>query len=214
MIKRVLIVAGILVGSALYLSSAVKSEVVPIRRNLSEFPLSIGAYEGSQSAQFDQNTLDVLGVDDYLNRIYTNRDRGLITLYIGYYRSQKQGHTIHSPLNCLPGAGWNPIRRDVVSIPARGDKLHACAINRIIIQKGQDKQLVLYWYQSHGRVIASEYLGKIYSVVDAIRLNRTDAALVRIIGPIHEGTAYGNSEENAIKFAEELFAILNQYLPD
>jgi EpsI family protein len=89
-------------------------------------------------------------------------------------------------------------------------------INRITIQKGLDRQVVLYWYQAHGRVIGSEYLGKIYTVLDAVRMNRTDAALVRIISPVPSLDVQGHdaAEKAAINFVQSVFPLLSQYLPD
>ena len=132
--------------------------------------------------------MKVLGVDDYTNRSYFAPDGRRLGLYIGYHSSQRQGDTIHSPLNCLPGAGWMPTRAGPSHVDVHGTRRQAATaqieVNRVVIERGLDRQLVLYWYQSHGRVVASEYWGKIYTVVDAIRLNRTDAALVRVIVPV------------------------------
>jgi EpsI family protein len=186
---------------------------------LSEFPNMIGAWSEESSTQFDQDTLKVLGVDDYINRNYSESPKKTIGLYIGYYLSQRQGDTIHSPMNCLPGAGWNPIRKEYLKIPvaeSASTAAHEIAINRIIIQKGLDVQVVLYWYQSHGRVIANEYWSKIYTVFDAMRTNRTDAALVRVISPVRgsEESFIRKSEEDATDFVKNLFPILDEYLPN
>ena len=137
---------------------------------------------------------------------------------MGYYGTQRQGASIHSPLNCLPGAGWIPVEQgrlalNVASSP-NGPR-RTIEVNRVVIEKGLDRQLVLYWYQSHDRVIASEYWGKIYTVVDAIRLNRTDAALVRVIAPIksRDPGALEAAEPAASGFVEALFPQLGKYLP-
>jgi EpsI family protein len=139
-------------------------------------------------------------------------------LYIGYYESQRQGDTMHSPLNCLPGAGWSPVQNDHLSInvpvslgTTTGARERSIEVNRYIIEKGVDRQVVLYWYQSHGRVVASEYWGKIYMVVDAIRINRTDGALVRVVAPIV--TSQEDAELDAVDFVRVLFPSLERYLP-
>jgi EpsI family protein len=120
---------------------------------------------------------------------------------------------MHSPLNCLPGAGWNAIKRGHITIPL--DNKSTIEVNRIVILKGLDKQVVLYWYQSHGRVIASEYWGKIYTVLDAVRKNRTDAALVRIICPVAGTDAESEAvaELHAVEFAKAVFPLLERFLP-
>jgi EpsI family protein len=142
-------------------------------------------------------------------------------LYIGYYQSQREGDSMHSPLNCLPGAGWLPVSSGRLAIPvqAPADSASAAAgtieVNRYVVQKGGETMLVLYWYQSHGRVIASEYWGKIYMVLDAIRTNRTDAALVRVIVPM--GSSGASSEQQAERlgsdFVKTIFPLLGQHLP-
>ena len=88
-------------------------------------------------------------------------------------------------------------------------------MNRIVIQKAIDKQVVLYWYQSHGRVVASEYWGKIYTVLDALRTNRTDAALVRTVSPVADldPASEQSSERESIEFVQALFPLLGTYLP-
>ena len=154
-----------------------------------------------------------LGVDDYINRTYVSPDMFPIHLYVGYYQSQRSGDTMHSPLNCLPGAGWNPAKRGHLTIPIN-DK-SSIEINRIVILKGIDKQVVLYWYQSHGRTIASEYWGKIFTVIDAVRTNRTDAALVRVICPVDgvEDEAEAAAERRAVDFVKAMFPLLGRFLP-
>jgi EpsI family protein len=120
---------------------------------------------------------------------------------------------MHSPLNCLPGAGWTPVRSDRIALAPSGGAApqDSVRINRYVIEKGLDRQVVLYWYQSHGRVIASEYWGKIYLVLDALRLNRTDGALVRIMAPVL--TSEAEAERDALEFARTLAPLLGRYLP-
>jgi EpsI family protein len=223
--RRILIVSALLISGAIYLTAASRSEPTPIRRPLSELPNAIGMWLEDRSSEFDKDTLNVLGVNDYINRSYNGPNMGQVGLYIGYYVSQRQGGTIHSPLNCLPGSGWNPIEKDILNIPIPSDfRINASTvgerqeirINRIVIQKEIDKQVVLYWYHSHGRVIASEYLGKIFTVLDALRSNRTDAALVRVISPVNgqQESAQKQAEEQAIDFVKALFPMLGNYLPE
>ncbi len=132
-----------------------------------------------------------------------------VHLYVGYYQSQRQGSTIHSPKNCLPGAGWQPMKSDHITIPVgAGDLIE---VNKVMIEKGIEKQVVLYWYQSRGRVIASEYWAKIYLVLDAIGMNRTDGALVRVISPVVDSERM--AEQQAVDFVKELYPLLGRHLP-
>lgn len=222
MIVRAIIVSSLLVAATFVIALASESEPIPIRIPLSGLPQQIGSWQEKSSLDMDPETLRVLGVDDYIERQYSGPRDTPIGLYIGYYRSQRQGDTIHSPLNCLPGNGWNPAKKEFFSIPVHSgpgnssDPIREIRINRILIQKGSDRQLVLYWYQSHGRVVASEYWGKIYTVLDAIRTNRTDAALVRVISPVAgmDEAAEKAAAQNAIDFVASLFPLLVDYLPD
>jgi EpsI family protein len=175
--------------------------------------MQIGNWQGQQAADIDSKTMAVLGVDDYINRIYYSPELFPASLYIGYYQSQREGDTIHSPLNCLPGAGWNPVKTGHIFIPANGGS--AIEINRIIILKGMNKQVVLYWYQSHGRVVASEYWDKVYTVLDALRTNRTDAALVRVICPVAGADTEAEifSEKRAVEFVKVLYPRLARFIP-
>ena len=131
-------------------------------------------------------------------------------------QSQRQGDAVHSPLNCLPGAGWQPVSKAALPVPVqlRGGTT-TIEVNRYVIEKGIDRQLVLYWYQSHGRVIASEYTGKFMLVADAIRLNRTDTALVRVVVPIPKDgpSPEAQAEETARSFVQAIVPVLDPYIP-
>jgi EpsI family protein len=214
---RALVVAICLLATSAYLAHAERAEPTPIRTPLSELPIVIGGWNGQLGPAFSQAVLDVLRVDDYTRRSYTRADGRRVGFYVGYHATQRQGASIHSPLNCLPGSGWIPVNEGRLHLtvqPRPGGPVEDIEVKRVVIEQGIDRQLVLYWYQSHGRVVASEYWGKIYSVVDAIRLNRTDAALVRVIAPIPMGTGgIGQAERDAADFVRAVFPLLNHHLP-
>jgi EpsI family protein len=183
-------------------------ERVPPRRELTTFPMIFGSWSGSD-LPIDADTLKVAAVDDHLSRVYVSPQGASVAVYVGYYKSQRTGQLIHSPKNCLPGSGWEPIRSERINlISADGAQ---SPVNLYVIENGLRRDLVLYWYQSHGRIIASEYWAKIYMVLDAISMNRTDAALVRVSTPIdHDESA---SLERAQIFATQLLNHIDQYLP-
>ena len=213
MVTRAAILFCCLMGGAVVIASANRSEERVARLPFAQFPMQIEEWRGAPQPPMEPKVLAVLGVDDYLTRAYYTPDQsGLVGLYLGYYGSQRQGDTMHSPLNCLPGAGWAPLSNTRVSIPVLGDSI---VVNRYIIQKGLDRQLVLYWYQSHGRVVASEYWSKFYLIRDAVRLNRTDGAIVRVIAPIAICSEDGGeaAERIATRFVRVLYPMLPQYLP-
>lgn len=215
---RPVVLTCCLLVTSWYLSHASTVEAVPAHAAIESLPLAFDGWAGSNSTPFSPQILAVLGVDHYVIRHYRRPNEPVLGLYVGFYESQRQGDTMHSPLNCLPGAGWIPTSKALSTIRAtdgatRSEReLH---VNRVVIEKGLDRQLVLYWYQSHGRVVASEYWGKIYTVVDALRMNRTDAALVRVITPLGEGPRGTEeaAEARAVAFVQALFPRLAQYLP-
>ena len=189
----------------------------PLRVSFSLFPMQLGEWQGVQRPPFTDRVLEVLGLDDYLTRYYVTPERATVDLYIGYWKSQQQGGAIHSPQNCLPGAGWEPISQRLLTFPdPRNPGAPPLSVNRYVIGKGLDRQLVLYWYQSRGRVVGSEYWSKIYLVLDAARYNRTDAALVRLVAPIN-GTspeAEAQAERQVLEFANVVLPALGAYLPN
>jgi EpsI family protein len=212
---RALAVAVLMLVTAAYLGTAARAEPTPIRRSLSELPFSIETWRGTAAPPFSSEVLEQLRVDDYTMRTYSRAGGGVVGLYVGYYATQRQGASIHSPLNCLPGAGWVPTQKSYESVIVPTDKggSRTVQLNRIVIEKGLDRQLVLYWYQSHGRVVASEYWGKMYSVLDAIRINRTDAALVRIVVPVDSKVGVEEADQRATEFTRALFPLLGNFLP-
>lgn len=214
---RAIVVVLCVASAAGVLARNARSEAVPPRESLAGFPMEMDSWRGQPLPDFEKKVLDVLGVDEYVNRMYTAPGEQPVALYVGYYQSQRQGDTMHSPLNCLPGAGWLPVqqaRRQIAVVDDRG-RSQNIEVNDFIIEKGLDRQVVLYWYQSHGRVVASEYWGKIYTVADAVRLNRTDGALVRLVAPVRGSgpEAEQKAEEAAVAFAQVLFTRLGRYLP-
>ena len=213
MTARLLILSVCFLTTAAYAHHAMRPEAVPPREPLQALTNQVGRWKGREAPKFSDDVLAVLGADDLLNRYYLSAREPAVSLYVGYYRSQREGDTIHSPMNCLPGAGWLPIANDRAAIPIPGR--HApIVVNRFVIRKGSERQVVLYWYQSHGRVVASEYWSKVYMVYDALRSHRSDAALVRVISPVlpsEEGTAA--AEQRVTEFVQALFPHLEVHLP-
>ena len=185
-------------------------ESTPPARPMTEFPQNVGSFKTVAEIPFDKETLKVLGVTDYLNRVYFSPSEGELGLYVGYFRTQRTGAAIHSPKNCLPGAGWQPVVSETYQLPL--DDGRKVPINLYVIRKDLDQEIVLYWYQSHGRVVASEYWGKLYMVYDAMRLNRTDAALVRITAPVRNGDMEA-ARAQALAFAKQIAVDVDQIIP-
>ncbi len=209
---RFLLAAALMLAAALVLQAHSRNEVFPPRLPLSSLPLQIGGWTG-QNYTLDQETLDILGPGEYLVRDYENTGapQPPINLYIAYFPSQKTGDTIHSPSHCLPGAGWVPTLRQTVTL-TRPDG-SSFPVNRYVVSKAGDRQIVLYWFQAHGRAVASEYWAKYYLVADSIRMNRSDGALVRLMSPMYPRESRGAAQARVMKFGSQLIPLLDQYIP-
>ena len=202
----VLVAGGFVVNAWEYLGEA-RVE----RKELRDFPKQVGTWQQTGSdGQLDNQTLAVLRASDYLLRDYRSADGRVVNFYVGYYASQRDGATYHSPLNCLPGSGWVMSDPGKITITPKGRP--AFVANRYVIQNGDHKDLLVYWYQGRGRAVASEYWGKIFTVVDSVRRRRSDGAMVRITTPVN------GSETAALQAAIDLAAnsssILPEFIPD
>lgn len=198
--------------TAVILLARNRTERVPLYQDLQNFP-QIVAGRTSTDIPMSAETLETLGPGKFLMRDYRGAaGEPSMNLYIAFFPSQRTGDTIHSPKNCLPGAGWAPTESGRIQIPTENGK--QIEANRYVVTQGMDRMLVLYWYQSHGRVTASEYWAKYYLVADSMRLNRTDGALVRVITAIARDEDPAKAEARAVKFSQTIIPQLNKYIPD
>lgn len=181
MIARGVIVVAMLLGAALFGTRAAGSEAPVTRESLAALPHALEEWRGHEAAPLSGDVVALLGVDDYIHRTYVAPDGLPIRVYAGYYDSQRQGDTIHSPQNCLPGAGWRPVSSSVITLQGPNG---AVPVNQYVIQKGLDQQVVLYWYQGRGRVVANEFKNKALLMWDAATLRRTNGGLVRVMAPV------------------------------
>jgi EpsI family protein len=209
---RFLIAAALLAVTAIFLHARSRNEVVPVRQPLKAFPQQLGEWTGTDVA-ISQDVLDVLGQGDFLLRVYQDSSgrNSDVDLFLAYFSSQRAGDTIHSPKNCLPGAGWSPIEATRISISSPGRA--SFPANRYIIAKGAERQLVLYWYWAHDRAVASEYLAKFYLVADSIRMNRSDGSLVRVATPLRSGESADAALDRLLAFAGKVVPVLNSFVP-
>ena len=197
----------VLQGALIY--SAVRPESAPSSRPLAQFPVSLGSWTLLQEGVIDADTQAVLKADDLMNRFYAGDGTGA-NLFVAAFRSQRSGKAPHSPKNCLPGSGWTPLESSYASIDVGGTM--PIQVNRYVVAHGDERSLVLYWYQSRDRSIASEYTAKFWVVVDAMRLNRTDTALVRVVVPIVNRDEAA-ADKSAADFVRSFYGTLRQYLP-
>lgn len=208
---RLLVSVALLVGALLVMQLRSSGEAVPIRKPLDGFPVTVGPWRGREGVMLEADALNVLKVKDYVVRRYVDPSGQDLWLYIGYWDTQRKGAQIHSPRNCLPGAGWEPLEASTVTIdlpPPYG----TIAVNRFLIQKDQEQQIAFYWYQSQGRATAGEVAARVQLVKNSIFRNRTDGALVRITAPIRGSVS--ETSVRLIDYIRAMYPVLHDYLPD
>jgi EpsI family protein len=197
-------------GFAQHLSRAGGHAGVPSRASLSEFPQRFDVWRQIEEQRLGEGQFRELRADDYILRSYVN-DKGFpVFLFIAWYASHRHRQTFHSPQNCLPGAGWTMSDHKLHHIGSEANR-----INEYLIEKDGAKMIALYWYHGRGRVVASEYWGRLYAIKDSMTLGRADGALVRVIAPIGKGEgAEEQARQTALDFASELLPMLSNYIPD
>jgi EpsI family protein len=189
-----------------------KPDISLPRKTLAEFPMHLGDWAAISEQKIESRSMEILQVDDYFVRNYRNSNGEIIGLYIGYFKSQREGKGIHSPRQCLPGAGWVPIDAAVYRMAVPDHNPETVSVNKFVLGKGLDRQLYLFWYHGRGRIYASEYWNKIYLIWDGLTRKRTDGALVRV------NTPFIGNPEDALKtqsdFIKLLFPLLKEYIPE
>jgi EpsI family protein len=210
-IVRVSISTALLLTTLLVLQFRSSGEAVPIRKSLDLFPADLGQWQGRQDTALEPQVINQLKVNDYLMRRYVHNSGQSLWLYIGYWATQRKGAEFHSPKNCLPGGGWEPVEatRIVIGLPS---PYASITVNRYVIQKDRSMQVVLYWYQTHGRAIAGEVDAKIELVRGAITQNRTDGALVRVSSAVAGSPQ--DTTERLVEYVQSIYPVLYEFLPD
>jgi len=204
---RASVAAVVLVGGIFASLSFKPKEAAGLQRPLGEFPSAIG-FSRSEERPFERQVLRAIGADEYLNRVYLG-SAPPIELYIGYYKDQRSGDKIHSPKNCLPGSGWEPVHSSRVQIGSEGGV--PVLVNGYLVAQGMRRDMVLYWYQSHGRIIASEYWAKFLLIADGLKNRPTDGAMIRIWTTAADGEE--TAQARAIEFAHRVYPQVDEFLP-
>lgn len=205
------ILTAVLILQCAVLYGFQRREVVPTVAPLSAFPGMLAGWRTIEEGVVEKEVQEVLKADDTLSRTYAGPSGESANLFIAAFRSQRNGKAPHSPKNCLPGSGWVPSVSDRIPVQVPGRE-QPIVINRYVVQKGEYASLVLYWYQSRDRVVASEYSAKFYVVADALKDNRTDTALVRVIVPVN-GKDQKAANDAAVKFVQDMFGAVRASLP-
>jgi exosortase D (VPLPA-CTERM-specific) len=201
-----------LCGAAWQLAPA-KAERSIERTSFAVFPMQIGNWSGSTTV-LDATIQRVLGADDYIIADYAASDVPVpVNLFVAFYRSQTEGSGIHSPEVCIPGGGWEVSRWTQSEITLRNSPHATFAVNRATIQKGDNRQLVYYWFEQRGRRMTSDYAAKFYTVWDSIMQGRSDGALVRVATPIRRNGGEAEADQRLRGFLEAALPSLPRYVP-
>jgi EpsI family protein len=206
--KRLLAISALIFLFALYLNIFPLREAIPLKKAFSDFPLSWDGWSG-KAYQFDAVTLEQLRVNEYVLREY-RRGGHSVTLYVGYYGTQRAGAQIHSPKHCLPGSGWSRISERIrtLTVPDVGK----VSFVEAVYQKGDAKEVFIYWYQMKDTYITNDYALKMFMVVNSLRYRRNDAAFIRL-----SASVTGNREETITileGFMKDFLPLLKDYLPE
>ena len=201
--------AAMLLVAGIFATHSFRPKVAAAPRwPLRDFPSEIGLSH-SEDRPFETEIVRAVGADDYINRVYLG-SAPPIELYVGYYKDQRSGDRIHSPKNCLPGSGWEAVHSTRVQIGSEGGV--PVLVNGYLVAQGTRRNMVLYWYQSHGRIVASEYLAKILLIADGLKNRPTNGALVRIWTSAADGEA--SAQARAVDFARRVYPQIEEFLPD
>jgi EpsI family protein len=203
------LVTVLLLASTGVLARAARTSGEARHADLAALPYELPAWTGHDAGALDPETLRTLAADAYVNRTYADVSPVPVGLYIAYYGRQQPGVSIHSPLHCLPGTGWEPL--DVATLDLAQADGSAGQVRRLVVRKNLDRALVLYWYAVHGRMLASETMSKAWLLHDSIRLRRSDAALVRIVVPLNErAEGIDVAERHGLAFAQAILPYLSR----
>jgi len=181
------------------------------RKSLKHFPKTVGDWKMISDQLIDDKVMNVLLVDDYIMRSYENKKGDVVYLYIGYFKSQREGKQVHSPRQCLPGSGWDRISHSEMVMSFKGHNPSEGQVNIDVMGKGNSMELYVWWYQGRGRIYANEYWNKVYLIWDAIAKRRTDGALVRVNSKI--GTDVNTALSVQELFINSVMPQLSRYIP-
>ena len=165
-----------------------------------------------QEQIIDERSMAILLVDDYIMRNYVNSKGESIGLYLGYFKTQREGKQVHSPRQCLPGGGWKVTDTQVQSLKLNNHNPAEAPINYYRMQYGDQKELFLWWYHGRGRIYANEYWNKLMLIWDAITMRRTDGALVRVNMAVKGDVEHSLNTQT--DFINLFLPMLSEYIPD
>jgi EpsI family protein len=207
--KYIRVLTLVVVVQAVLFYSASHGESTPLPAPLKDFPTVFGSWTMHDEIPMVAETEAILRADDTMTRDYVSPE-GMVNLFIAYFKTQRQGQSPHSPKNCLPGSGFQPSESGRIDIPVAGGAIN---VNKYVVSRGDDESVVMYWYQSQGRVIADEFAAKFYLIADSIRHHRSDTSLVRVVVPVTERMPREKATQTAVDFVQAAYPVVNSWLP-
>jgi EpsI family protein len=208
--RQQIILSVFLITQAVGIYFLPKTEIAINTTPLELLPTQVDSWQMVAEYPMEPEIQAQLQTDDSINRIYSGPG-GNVNLFIAYFLTQRTGKKPHSPKNCFPGQGWEPIRSDIVTIPLTDNR--AIEVNHYVLQKGSQKSIVFYWYQSNERVIASELDARIYTVLDSIKKRRSDTALVRVMVNLPQSGNERDAYRVLTDFVHSMFPKIKDHLP-
>ena len=185
-------------------------EKIPAIRSLSQFPLTVGAWEGTRQLM-EQEFITELDLTDYTMIDYKNVNGRHVDFYVAYYESQRKAESIHSPETCLPGSGWIFRQAGQVKVPIAGQG-RLITINRAIMEKNGAQQIAYFWFPARGRILTNAWELKIYTFWDALTRQRTDGALVRVITAVYPDENIEGAEARLQDFTRQIVPVLDGFI--
>ena len=210
--SQILLVILLFAATLLVLQNSATIHPVSIKQNLSLFPEQLGTWHSVSSIRLSDDVINRLKMDEYINSVYAAPDGRTIHLYVAFYQAVGISGGYHAPVNCLPGSGWGVERVQSLTLPGGPLGRDSTTVSQMVIRKQKSRRVVVYWYQNRGRIIGSEYLEKIYLVLDAVFTGRRDGTLVRLISPV-ENNNIAASEAAARDFSVLVMQELENFLP-
>ncbi len=204
----VLILCLFLLGTAGFVHSFDSGGDTEIKKSLEFFPSEIGQWQMRNDRRISDAEAALLGVDDYTFRDYSSGN-ARINFYASFFGANNRDKGFHSPLNCMPGSGWDIASTENIALQLPDGQ--EVLVRKMLLVRGSDYQVSLYWYQCRSRIIASEYWERVYRVLDSVRYSRTDGAFIRLIatGSDAEGQALSQLKD----FASQVIPLLDEHLP-
>jgi len=199
--------AGVALMAVVALVLPTRGDVPPRSTPFVDFPMALGTLRGHRQA-LDAPTLEVLQLDDYVLADFTAPNGEAANVYISYYKSQRDRRVVHSPRACIPGGGWHIERISTVQLPNGAGQA-----NRMVINNGDARQLVYYWFDQRGRNLTSEWLVKWYLFWDALTRQRTDGAMIRLITPLGTWEPAAAADQRLTNLAGQLTGVLPRFVP-